>query len=46
MRNQPMPGGRSVCIVTMKLMPVKIELKPRMKTPVTAGTTAVRVVVA
>ena len=28
-----MPGGRSVWIVTMKLMPVKIELKPRMNTP-------------
>jgi len=34
-----MPGGRSLWIVTTKFMPVKIELKPRMKTPITTGTT-------
>ena len=33
MRNQVMPGGRSLWIVTMKLIPVKMELKPRMKRP-------------
>ena len=37
MRNQVIPGGRSVWMVTMKFRPVKIELKPRMKTPVTAA---------
>ncbi len=45
MRNQVIPGGRSVWIVTMKFSPVKIELNPRMNTPSKAGTTAVRVVV-
>ena len=34
-----MPGGRSLWMVTTKLRPVKIELKPRMKTPVTTGIT-------
>ena len=33
MRNQVMPAGRSLWIVTMKLMPVKIELKPSRKAP-------------
>ena len=37
MRNQVMPGGRSLWIVTMKLMPVKIDEKPRMKTPMRTG---------
>ena len=45
MRNQVMPGGRSLCTVTMKFRPVKIELKPRMNAPNVAGTTAVFVVV-
>ena len=40
-----MPGARSLWIVTMKLMPVKIELKPMMKMPRTTGITAVLVVV-
>ena len=35
MRNQVMPGGRSLWIVTMKFRPVKIELNPRMNTPMT-----------
>ena len=34
-----MPGGRSLWIVTTKLMPVKIELNPRMNTPITTGMT-------
>ena len=45
MRNQVIPGGRSVCMVTMKFRPVKIELKPRMKAPATAAVTLVPVVV-
>ena len=32
MSNQPMPGARSLCTVAMKLMPVKIDEKPRMNT--------------
>ena len=40
-----MPGGRILCIVTMKFRPVKIEQKPRMNAPKAAGTTAVDVVV-
>ncbi len=39
MRNQPMPGGRSLWMVTMKLRPVKMELKPSIRTPVRMGTT-------
>jgi hypothetical protein len=38
-----MPRGRSLCTVTMKFSPVKIELKPRMNTPVTIGITEVPV---
>ena len=45
MRNQVMPGGRSLWIVTMKFIPVKIELKPRMNAPNTSGTTALLVCV-
>jgi hypothetical protein len=44
-RNQDMPGGRSMCIDAMKLTPVRIELKPRMNAPITAGTTPLPVVV-
>ena len=44
MRNQVMPWGRSLCTVTMKFSPVKIELKPRMNTPVTIDSTEVLVV--
>ena len=44
-RNQVMPGGRSLWMVTRKLSPVKIELKPRMNAPKAAGTTAVSVLV-
>ncbi len=40
-RNQVIPGGRSLWMVTMKLMPVKIELKPRMKAPAVNATTLV-----
>ena len=36
MRNQVIPGGRIVLIVTMKFSPVKIELKPRIKAPLVA----------
>ena len=32
--NQVSPGARSLCTVTMKFSPVKIELKPIMNTPV------------
>ena len=39
MRNQVMPGGRSLWIVTTKFMPVKIDEKPRMKTPTRTGIT-------
>ncbi len=45
MRNQVMPGGRSLWMLTMKLMPVRIELKPITKTPNTRQTTAVLVCV-
>ncbi len=44
-RNQVMPGGRILWIVTMKFRPVKIELNPRMNAPNAAGITAVAVVV-
>ena len=40
-----MPGARSVWMVTMKLSPVRIEEKPRMKIPSTMGKTVVGVVV-
>ena len=39
MRNQPMPGARMVCRVTMKFRPVRMEEKPTMNTPATAATT-------
>ena len=39
-RNQVMPGARMVCTVTMKFKPVRMEEKPLMKTPRTAGVTA------
>ena len=35
-----MPGARSLCTVTMKFSPVKIELKPRMKIAMPIVTTA------
>ena len=34
-----MPGARSVCTVTMKLSPVRIDEKPTMKTPTSVSTT-------
>ena len=37
MRNQVMPGGRSLWMVTMKFRPVKIDEKPRMNTPTRTG---------
>ena len=40
-----MPAGRIVWIVTRKLMPVKMELKPRMNTPTTAKITGAAVLV-
>jgi hypothetical protein len=43
--NQVIPAGRSLWIVTMKFKPVKIELKPRMKTPNVVAMTLVLVVV-
>ena len=39
MRNQVIPGGRIVLMVTMKFSPVKIELNPRMKAPEVARMT-------
>src|SRR6266404_1093794 len=39
-RNQVMPGARMVWMVTMKLRPVRIEEKPLIKMPMTAGVTA------
>ena len=39
MSNQPMPGARSLCTVTMKFSPVRIELNPRMNAPVIMKTT-------
>jgi hypothetical protein len=45
MRNQVMPFGRMVWTVAMKLIPVKIELNPRMKTPSVAVITLEFVVV-
>ena len=45
MRNQVIPGGRIVLIVTMKFNPVKIELKPRMNAPDVARITELLVVV-
>ncbi len=43
MRNQVMPRGRSLWIVTMKFRPVRIELKPSRKAPKTTQITAVDV---
>ena len=40
-----MPGGRSLCTVTTKLRPVKIELKPRMNAADSTGITPPAVVV-
>ena len=40
-----MPGARSVWTVTMKLRPVTIDEKPRMKTPSNTGNTVIGVVV-
>ena len=45
MRNQVIPSGRILWMVTMKLRPVKIDEKPRMKAPSVMATTAVPVVV-
>ena len=36
---QVIPGGRILWMVTRKLSPVKIELKPSMKTPAVAWIT-------
>ncbi len=44
-RIQPMPGARSVWMVTMKLRPVRIDEKPRMKMPSSTGNSVVGVVV-
>ena len=41
MRNQCMPGARIVCTVTTKLSPVRIDEKPTMITPISAGMTQV-----
>ena len=35
-----MPGARMVWMVTRKFRPVRIDEKPVMKTPTTAGATA------
>jgi len=43
--NQVMEGGRSLWMLTMKLRPVKIEEKPRMKAPRVMEITEVLVVV-
>ena len=40
-----MPSGRILWTVTMKFRPVKIDEKPRMKTPIVMLMTAVPVVV-
>ena len=45
MRNHVIPAGRIMFIVTRKFRPVKMELKPRMKTPRLAVMTLVFVVV-
>ena len=45
MRNQPMPAGRILWMVTMKLMPVKMLLKPRTNTDRVTMITAPLVVV-
>ena len=41
MLNQPMWGARSLWMVTRKLIPVKIDEKPRMKIPSPIMITAV-----
>ena len=38
-RHHVMPGARMVWIVTMKFRPVRIELNPVMKIPMTAADT-------
>ena len=35
-----MPGARMVWMVTMKFKPVRMDEKPLMKMPITAGVTA------
>ncbi len=40
-RYQVIPAMRSVCTVTMKLRPVKIEENPVMNTPITTNITLV-----
>ena len=40
MRNHPIPGARIRCMVVTKFRPVRIEEKPRTKTPSTAMETA------
>ena len=45
MSNQPMPGARSLWMVAMKLMPVKIEEKPRTNTAMVIRPTGPSVVV-
>ena len=45
MSNQPMPGARSLWTVAMKLRPVKIDEKPRMKTAMVIRATVPSVVV-
>ena len=39
MRNQVMPGARSLCVVTTKFSPVRIEEKPTTMTPSIASMT-------
>ena len=43
--NQPMPGARSLWMVAMKLIPVKIDEKPRMNTASVINATLPEVVV-
>jgi hypothetical protein len=44
-RLQVIPGARMVCVVTMKLRPVRIDENPRMNAPRRMGATFVTVVV-
>jgi len=39
-RNQVRPGARSLWVVTMKLMPLRIEEKPTMPMPISTVVTA------
>jgi len=43
--NHGMPGGRNLWMVTIKLMPVKMELMPRINAPRVMAITLVPVVV-